>query len=218
MAAGLAHELGNPLAALIGYLEFLKQKIELCSDKDIIERSLVETHRIDFLVRELLDFSRPSNHRQVKSVDLVLALRACVQLLQNQGTLADVKIINSLPGALPPVSIDPDKLQQVLINLLLNAAQACSGTGMITLTAGHDQTSIWLSIKDDGCGIAIADLDKVFDPFFTTKPIGEGTGLGLAICQRIVEEAGGDIDVESILGTGSRFKLIFPKKLEKHCA
>jgi two-component system NtrC family sensor kinase len=211
LAAGLAHELGNPLAALIGYLDFLKQKIESHSDKDIIERSLVETHRIDFLVRELLDFSRPSESSQQESVDLLMALNSSVQLLKNQGALTDIEINNVLPEALPPICIDPNKLQQVLINLLLNAAQACAKQGEITLSAGNDGTCFWVGIRDNGCGIAAADLNKIFEPFFTTKPPGEGTGLGLAICQRIVEEAGGDIKLESHRENGSLFKLVFPR-------
>ncbi|WP_321370647.1 ATP-binding protein [uncultured Desulfuromusa sp.] len=211
LAAGLAHELGNPLAALIGYLEILKQKIETGSEKDIIERSLVETNRIDFLVRELLDFSRPTDAAQVESVDLVFALNSSVQLLKNQGALADIEIIDNLPETLPPISIDPNKLQQVLINLLLNAAQACAKKGKITLSSGVDEASVWLGIRDNGCGIVAADLNKIFDPFFTTKSPGEGTGLGLAICQRIIEEIGGTIDVESSVGEGSLFKIIFPK-------
>lgn len=210
LAAGLAHELGNPLAALIGYLEFLKQKIESHSDKDIIERSLVETHRIDFLVRELLDFSRPSESSQQESVDLVMALNSSVQLLKNQGALPDIEIINDLPDTLPSISIDPNKLQQVLINLLLNATQACDKKGIITLSAGDDDTFVWVGIRDNGFGIAAANLNKIFEPFFTTKRPGEGTGLGLSICQRIVEEAGGDIKVESHRGDGSLFKLVFP--------
>ncbi len=212
LAAGLAHELGNPLSALIGYLEFLKQKIEFNSEKDIIERSLVETNRIDFLVRELLDFSRPAEKMLLESVDLTMALNSCVQLLKNQGALTDFEIINTLQDALPPVSINPHKLQQVFINLLLNATQACDKKGKITLSSGYDETLVWLEIRDDGCGIAAADLNKIFDPFFTTKPPGEGTGLGLAICQRIVEEVVGKIEVDSILEVGSRFKLVFLKK------
>lgn len=211
LAAGLAHELGNPLSALIGYLEILKQQIESSSDKDLIERSLVETNRIDFLVRELLDFSRPADNGQVASVDLVIALNSSVQLLKNQGALADIEIIDVLPDTLTPVSIDPNKLQQVLINLLLNAAQAFVKKGEITLSAGDDDTIVWLGMKDNGCGIAATDLNTIFDPFFTTKPSGEGTGLGLAICQRIVEEAGGTIEVTSVLGAGSCFKLVFQK-------
>ena len=212
LAAGLAHELGNPLSALIGYLELLKQKIESTPDKNIIERSLIETNRIDFLVRELLDFSRPAENVQIESVNMAIALNSSVQLLINQGAMTDLIKINKLPETLPLIKIDRHKLQQVFINLLLNATQACDQQGEIVLSAGNNMDSVWVGIRDDGSGIAAADLNKIFDPFFTTKPPGEGTGLGLAMCQRIVEEAGGTIDVDSVPGGGSFFKLVFYAK------
>lgn len=212
LAAGLAHELGNPLSAIIGYLELLKQRIEKESDQDIVERSLVEATRIDFLVRELLNFSRPTEKSQSEHVDMAVVLNSTVQLLENQGALADLKIVNQLPESLTVVRIDQNKLQQVFINLLLNAAQACDLHGKITLSAGDDEASVWIGIKDNGGGIASADLNRIFDPFFTTKPPGEGVGLGLAVCQRIVEESGGIIDVDSVRGRGSFFRLVFKGK------
>lgn len=211
LAAGLAHELGNPLSALIGYLEILKQKIESNSDKDVVERSLVETNRIDFLVRELLDFSRPAENMRIESVNMATALNAAVRLLNNQGAMVDLESINDLPEGLPTIEIDQHKLQQVFINLLLNAVQACDHGGKIRLLSGHDSDSVWVAIQDNGCGISAADVDRIFDPFYTTKPPGEGTGLGLAMCQRIVEEAGGHLEVDSELGKGSFFRLVFGK-------
>ncbi|MEA3545656.1 MAG: histidine kinase dimerization/phospho-acceptor domain-containing protein, partial [Thermodesulfobacteriota bacterium] len=115
LAAGLAHELGNPLSALIGYLELLKQRMESTVDQDIVKRSLVETNRIDFLVRELLDFARPTESIQVDSVNLAVALSSAIQLLKNQGAMTDLKIINRLPDELSFIRIDRNKLQQVFI-------------------------------------------------------------------------------------------------------
>ena len=209
LAAGLAHELGNPLAAIIGYLELLKQRVKAAPDSDILHRALAETNRIDFLVRELLDFSRPAENTLVEPVDIVAALNTAVQLLKNQGTIAEIKILNQLPPTLAPVKIDRNKLQQVFINLLLNATQACDQHGEICLSAGGDGNSVWVGIADNGRGIVSADLNRIFDPFFTTKPPGEGTGLGLAMCQRIVEEVGGVIEVDSKLGEGSFFRVVF---------
>jgi len=211
LTAGLAHELGNPLSALIGYLELLKQKIESTTDRDIVERSLVETTRIDVLVRELLDFSRPTKSNKVEPVNMAIALNSSVQLLKNQGVIVDSITINKLLETLPPIRIDQHKLLQVFINLLLNAVHACDQQGKINLSAGDNGDSVWVAIQDNGCGIAAADLNKIFDPFFTSKKPGEGTGLGLAMCQRIVEEAGGKIEVISVLGEGSCFKLVFQK-------
>ena len=209
LSAGLAHELGNPLAALIGYLELLKKTIESSANRDIVDRSLVETNRIDFLVRELLDFSRPDGNIQIESVNMATALNEAVQLLKNQGAMVDVDEINQLSEILPSIEMDRNKLQQVFINLLLNAMQACEQHGEICLSSGNDNGTVWVGIRDNGCGIATTDLERIFDPFYTTKPPGKGTGLGLAMCQRIVEEAGGEIVVESEPGKGSFFRLVF---------
>ena len=210
LVAGLAHELGNPLAALVGYLELLQQKNELSSRVDIVKRSLVEAARIDFLVRELLEFSRPDENGQNIDVDLVVELNACVQLLNNQGAIPSVRIDNKLPRTLPVVIMNRSRLQQVFVNLLLNAGHACGQNGRITLTAGIERDGVWAAITDNGAGIATSDLLRIFDPFFTTKDPGEGTGLGLAICQRIISERQGMIEVQSTLGAGSQFRVVLP--------
>ena len=142
---------------------------------------------------------------------MVVELNFAVQLLKNQGTIPEIEIVNQLPDVLAPVKIDRNKLQQVFINLLLNAMQACDQHGKISLSARDDGNSVWVGIADNGRGIMSADLNRIFDPFFTTKPPGEGTGLGLAMCQRIVEEVGGIIGVDSELGKGSLFRLVFPQ-------
>jgi len=206
LAAGLAHELGNPLAALIGYLEVLKTHLAKEDNRDILQRSLVETQRIDYLVRELLDYSRPADDL-FEEVNPVVELRKCLLLLGNQGNLSKISITDQLPEQVGNVRINRNKLQQVFINILLNAAQACEAEGEIRISAEMKEDRICLEIADDGCGIAPEHLNQIFDPFFTTKSPGEGTGLGLAICQRIIEEAGGRISVQSTLGEGSAFRV-----------
>ena len=210
LAAGLAHEVGNPLAALIGYLELLRQMFEAGDEQDIIERSLVETNRIDFLVRELLDFARPAEHSEIENINLITELRACISLLRNQGNLDVVTIVDKLENGDLTIACNRSKLQQIYINLLLNAVQADADGGEIVLSAGTCTGSVyWVKIKDSGCGIEPQHLRSIFDPFYTTKAPGQGTGLGLAICQRLVEESGGQIEVSSIVGEGSSFKLKF---------
>jgi len=209
LAAGLAHELGNPLAALIGYLELLKKRLH-SADKDVAERALVEAARIDYLVRELLNFSRPADKISIDHVDPVAELRVCCDLLAHQGTFGQVRIVDMLPVDFAMVRINRQKLHQVFINLLINATHACGKKGVIELTAGTAQEALWLQIKDDGCGIAASDLTQIFDPFYTTKAPGEGTGLGLTICHRIADEAGGYLQVESCLHHGSSFRLVLP--------
>lgn len=209
LAAGLAHELGNPLAALIGYLELLKGRLA-SQDKDIAERSLVEARRIDYLVRELLDFSRPGDKSSIERIDPVAELRTCVQLLCHQGTFGEILVRDLLPPQGGAVRINRQKLHQVYINLLINAVQACRGTGVIELCAGTGDARVWITISDNGCGIAAAAMTQIFDPFYTTKPPGEGTGLGLTICHRIIDEAGGQLEAESTPAQGSRFKVVLP--------
>ena len=160
-------------------------------------------------MRELLDFSRPTEGGHLEPVDLLSVLNFSIQLLKNQGVMVNIKIINALPEALPMIQGDQNKFQQVFVNLLLNAAQSCQQGGEITLLASEKEKSFWVGIKDNGTGIAENNLEKIFEPFYTTKAPGEGTGLGLAICQRIIEESGGYIEVESDIGQGSLFKLIF---------
>ena len=212
LAAGLAHELGNPLAALIGYLELLKQRLA-SADRDVVERSLVEARRIDYLVRELLNFSRPADKTSVDHIDPVVELRACRDLLTHQGVFGDIRVDDCLPSECGVVCINRQKIHQVLINLLINAVHACDTTGVIELHAGTERGTVWVAISDDGCGIDDADIAHIFDPFYTTKPPGEGTGLGLTICHRIIDEAGGQLQVESTPGKGSRFRLVLPLAL-----
>lgn len=209
LAAGLAHELGNPLAALIGYLELLKKKISTATSADIIERSLAETMRIDYLVRELLDFAKPQSLATFQPVDLAAELRSCCKLLHNQGGLGEIVINDQLPDELPPVQVNRQKIQQVLINILVNAVHACSGKGRISLSGGADHKKIWIAVVDEGCGMTQAQQKQVFDPFYTTKEPGQGTGLGLTISHRIVEEAGGRIAIISVPKSGSEFRLEF---------
>jgi signal transduction histidine kinase len=209
LAAGLAHELGNPLAALIGYLELLKTRLS-AADKDLAQRCLAETQRIDYLVRELLNFSRPADKNSIDEVDCIAELRACRDLLARQGTFKEVHVADQLADVSAMVEINRQKLHQVYINLLINAVHACEKKGVIELTAGCGQDDVWLQIKDDGCGITAGNLPRIFDPFYTTKAPGEGTGLGLTICHRIIDEAGGRLQVKSCPGQGSVFRLVLP--------
>lgn len=217
LAAGLAHELGNPLAALMGYLEILHERTQIESDVDIISRSLVEVQRIDFLIRELLNFSRPAKV-SAQLIDPVVELRHVVERLQHQGTLNSVKIIDSLPVSSVEILMNAQKLQQVYTNVLINAVQACDETGVLRLGCELSEEEIAIVIEDSGVGIEIHELPKIFDPFYTTKSPNEGTGLGLAVCQRIVDEANGKIIVKSKRSEGSVFRLVLPRHFSENRA
>ncbi|OHB33956.1 MAG: hypothetical protein A2X84_01485 [Desulfuromonadaceae bacterium GWC2_58_13] len=206
LAAGMAHEIGNPLGAIVGYLELLKAELPEAGQRDLTDRSLVEAGRIDRLVRELLDFAAPTPCRG-EAFDPVAVAAESLELLQNQGALEGRKVDCQLPGRLPCVEMVRHRLQQVLVNLLINARDATVDGDLICLAGGVDQGAPWLSVRDTGSGIAPEARVHLFDPFYTTKTSGRGRGLGLAICQRIIEEAGGSIEVSSEPGRGSEFRI-----------
>lgn len=207
MGAGLAHEIGNPLAALIGYLELLKSHLDCTESKDIVKRSLIEAERIDYLVRDLLDFASPAKNSDVL-IDAAKVMIETVELLKLQGVFNDISVNLALPPELPLVKNNYHRLQQVCVNLLLNAIQASTESGTIHLSAGVNDRQIWISVKDEGSGISDRDIGQLFDPFFTTKK--SGRGLGLSICHRIIEDFGGTITVQSVLGQGSLFTVHLP--------
>ena len=205
LAAGMAHELGNPLAAVLGYLELLQSDLPAGSQRDLAGYALKEIGRIDGLVRELLDYAAPSRGL-AERFDPSAVLREALSLLQHQGRLCDHGVETSaLPATLPSVQGVKAKLLQVFVNLLLNALDAGTAQQSLRLSAGVAEAELWLRVEDAGEGIAPEALAHIFDPFFTSKAPGRGRGLGLSVCQRVVADMGGRIEVESEVGKGSRF-------------
>jgi signal transduction histidine kinase len=212
LAAGTAHEIGTPLASVMGYAEILVQELDHNPvQADYLHRILDGCARIDRIVRDLLDYARPKQ-ATCEPVDLLPLLQRSVELLQHQGIFKGVQVVlNGEPG-LPPVSLDPHQLQQVLVNLLLNARDAMPDGGRLQLILKQSADAGWqlLEVRDSGVGIAPEHISKLFDPFFTTKDPGRGTGLGLAIAARIIESFGGKITVQSRVGQGSCFTICLP--------
>lgn len=213
LAAGMAHEIGNPLAAVVGYLNILKDDLS-GGCRDLVERSLVETGRIDRLVRQLLEYSAPVDHCTISFCPTVL-LRETVELLRHQGQLEGLEIVDESGPGDCLVTMDRGRLMQVWINLLLNAQAAMPDKGRITLSSKKVGHNIRISILDDGEGIDPAVADRIFEPFFTTKAPGSGYGLGLAVCQRIVDEGGGSIEAVSDAGRGTCFTVTLPCRSEE---
>lgn len=209
LAAGMAHEIGNPLAAAIGYLSILKEDIADPAQRDLAERSLQEAGRIDRLVRDLLDYAAPARMTD-EPFDPLEAVRDAVALLETQGAMDTVEFIDHAPERLGEVRMDRNRFLQVCVNLLLNARDAMPGGGSITFAASRSGEQLHLRVADTGSGMAPEQLSRIFDPFFTTKDPGKGRGLGLAVCQRLVSEAGGAIEVRSAPGQGSTFTLRLP--------
>lgn len=212
LAAGMAHEIGNPLGAVVGYLNLLKEDLS-GEAQDLVDRSLVETERIDKLIRELLDYSAPVDQQQ-DSFDPLEALRETVEMLRHQGQLERVAIDDRCPDAACLVNLDRGRLVQVWINLLLNAQDALQGGGAIVLTSHREGRNICVSVHDDGPGVTPDVASRIFEPFFTTKSPGRGYGLGLAVCQRIIAESGGSLTLKPDSSQGACFTVSLPCSLE----
>jgi len=212
LAAGVAHEVGNPLGAIAGYVELARARVrdgKAGDPDDYLGRVAAEVQRIDRTVRELLDFARPGGP-SLAAIDLAAAVDASLRLARVQARFRDVEVELDLPAALPRVMADERGLAQVLLNLLLNAGDAMGGRGALRLSARAAEGSrVLLEVADRGPGIAPEDLPRIFDPFFTTKEPGKGTGLGLAISHRIMESFGGEIAAASGPGAGAVFTLAF---------
>ncbi len=204
LSAGMAHEVGNPLAAIIGYLEILKVDVSEEAQRDLVCRSLDETARIDRLIRDLLDYATPSGV-VADPVDLCEIMVATTQSLRSQAVFDGYVIETNCPTELPDVCINPHKLTQVLINLISNARDASTKGSRIVVSAYKTDATVCLSVQDQGGGIDAETRAQIFDPFFSTKPEGKGRGLGLTICHRIVTEVGGQIEVVSGEDGGSNF-------------
>ncbi len=213
LAAGLAHEIGNPLGAISGYVEIARVRLPAGADPDLVAavgRIAEAAARIDRTLRDLLDFARPSPPRLAPLL-LGEALAVAVWLARVQARFRHVEVEAALPPGLPPVLADGHQLSQVLLNLLLNAGDAmrgaAPGAARVRLSAAEDGGAVVLEVADDGPGIAPEHLPRLFEPFFTTKEPGEGTGLGLAISHRIVESLGGALSAANRPGGGAVFRL-----------
>ena len=207
LAAGLAHEIGNPLASVLGYVEYLRadEPTPPALQSKLLTRMDKELGRIRDTLRGLLDFSRPATGAP-STVDLHDSIVAAEALVRYQQVFRDVQV--HVEGDAPAVWVDPGRLRQVIVNLLLNAAEA--GATAVTCSIAADEMGARLTVQDDGPGIAEAVAERLFEPFTTTRPVGEGTGLGLAISQRIIEESGGRLRlVES--DAGARFEIRLPR-------
>ena len=216
LAAGLAHEIKNPLAGIKVAIEVLSDELTVSSDnRDTLQKVVAEIRRLESLMKNFLDFARPPKPQFVRT-DINSILETTISFLTKQTSLLQGKtktteIVKDFDEHLPQITADPQQLRQVFINLLLNAREAMANRGTVRVKTFYDHSrSIQIDISDSGHGIAPDILNKVFQPFFTTKPKGKGTGLGLSVSQGIARRLGGYIEVRSILGAGTSFTVFLP--------
>jgi two-component system, NtrC family, sensor histidine kinase PilS len=210
LAAGIAHEIRNPLASISGSIELLKQTPQASED----DRTLMaivhrEIQRLNVMIGDLLDYANP-RPRQAVDFDLAILVDETLQVARGDQSFATVEVTSDVDRPLA-IHADPAKLRQVLWNLLRNAADAATAGGKhVRVTARDDAGGATVTVTDDGPGIKPEQLAQIFDPFFTTK--SKGTGLGLATCQAIVAEHGGRIVVESEVGKGTKMVVRLPRE------
>jgi two-component system NtrC family sensor kinase len=216
LAAGVAHELNNPLGAVLMYTHLALEETE---GKDVVrenlEKAVTEASRCKDIVRGLLDFARQSELK-VEEADVSETVARTLSMVENQALFQNVQIHEIMSPSLPKIWIDVGQIQQVFTNMVLNAAEAMEGKGELTVIGRMTDDNEYVEIKftDTGCGISPENQEKIFDPFFTTKEVGRGTGLGLAVSHGIIARHKGTIEVESGLGKGTTFVIRLPVSRE----
>lgn len=211
LAAGVAHEIGNPIGVTLGYIEMLENGgLDDDAKKDAIAQIRKATERISRTIRDLLDFSRPAQDEEERS-NAIREAEEIVSFVRAQPRFRNVRlnVVHSVDGDLF-CAIPPSRLKQVFLNLLINSADAMDGSGTIEISLSRNGEEVHACVSDSGPGIDPSILLRIFDPFFTTKDIGKGTGLGLFVCHTIVTRYGGRIEVgKSPLG-GASFTVVLP--------
>jgi len=214
LAAGVAHEIGNPLQIISGYIEILERGADPEQRREILPRMDQELRRIADILRRLMDFARPIQSNPVEC-DVAALLADCAALVKGRKDFHHVDFGYDFDPAVPRIITEPEKIRQAIVNLVFNAADAISGPGgkVVLRTRALDE-NIEIEVEDNGCGISAEHLEKVFDPFFTTKAPGRGTGLGLAVCLGLVESLGGAMNLKSEEGRGTTARLTLPVRSE----
>ncbi len=223
LATGVAHEIGNPIGIILGYLELLKgEDIDEEERKDFLDRIESELTRIGRIIKQLLDFSRPSTAEQ-RPADVHKMIRETVDMLVPQPIMAHVEIETALDATRDTVWAGPDQLKQVFLNIILNSADAMQSDApldgdprrrVLSIRTANKDDSIEIIFADTGKGIPAEELVRVFDPFYTTKEPGKGTGLGLYVSYRIIEELGGSVRADSSPGQGTTITINIPLQKE----
>jgi len=211
MAAGVAHEVGNPLTAISSIVQLLQRKSNEKFFIDYLQKMRMHINRITKIMRELVDFSRPSSDNMI-DVDINKVIQSAVGLLKYDAQFRHIKFNLKLEKDLQNIFTDPDNIHQVMINLLLNSSDAMQNTKdpLIDIITRASDGFLSIVVEDNGIGISSKIIKRIFEPFFTTKPVGSGTGLGLSVSLGIITKLGGKIKVKSELKSGTAFTIKLP--------
>lgn len=210
LAASIAHEFNNPLMGIRSTLEQVKRGTQLDESlAELVDLSINESNRVMNLSLQLKDFYRPSSGAR-HPINLHDAIDDMLMLKKNEFNKENIRMIKEYSDNLPEVDVVEDQIKQVILNLLQNANEACSGGGALTIRTRIQDSNVELEIEDTGQGIQQENMEKLFDPFFTTKGEVKGTGLGLSVSYGIIKRHGGDISVNSTKGKGSKFIITLP--------
>jgi two-component system, NtrC family, sensor kinase len=210
LAAGLAHEIRNPLAGIAGVIEIISRDLPPNSPaRSVIKDAKEEAIQINRILTELLEIARPKPP-QFRVGDLCSTVEHAVMFARQQAITKRIMVELEIKDTILPVEHDPNQINQVLLNLLLNAIQSMDKPGVIRVSMQSDEDDVLITVADEGKGIPPEHLTNIFRPFFTTK--GHGTGLGLSLARRMVEAHSGHIDVTSVVGKGTQFSVRLPVK------
>ncbi|MFN0157136.1 MAG: PAS domain S-box protein [Bacteroidota bacterium] len=211
LAAGIAHEVGNPLTSISSLVQVVQRTTQDDFTKEKLDLVKHQVTRISKIIRDLVDFSRPSTY-EVQLTDINKCLRQAIDIVKVGKKSRSVRFAMDLDPSVPSLHLVPDQVEQVLINILINAVDAVSdrNDGRIDASSRVDGENLRITIQDNGKGMSEVEVEKIFEPFFTTKEIGEGTGLGLWVSYGIVKSFHGQIRVESRIGHGSAFSILLP--------
>jgi len=210
LAAGVAHEVNTPLAVISNYIQMLAKQLPGDDPRhQLIDKVVKQTFRASEIVNNLLNFSR-TGASEFTEVNLNAVVEETLSLVAHPFRTAHVQVTRNMQEHLPAVLGSNNKLQQVFLNLFMNARDSMPAGGMVEIRTASHNGSVEIEITDSGTGIPTENLHRIFDPFFTTKSMGRGTGLGLSVSYGIIKEHAGKVDVRSTLGKGTSFRLEFP--------
>ncbi|GJL79238.1 MAG: hypothetical protein NPINA01_22270 [Nitrospinaceae bacterium] len=212
LAAGIAHEMNNPLFSIMGFTEAILEEKNPSKIKTYAQKVLEKSKHMASIILNMSGYTRSSEMDQMRDININERMEASIEMALMASYSNDIHIEKKFSQPLPLIKAKPEEIQQIYVNIIRNAVQAMEGKGELTLTSIQDNGKILTTIEDKGPGIPQEYLSKIFDPFFTTKDQGKGTGLGLNIVHRLVNKYGGTISVDSKIGEGTKFSISFPVK------